>query len=124
MLDHDPERVLALLRAHLDAEGFEDLEARVHGMMWPDKSAADDPLVELTRRTAEGVYGIPSAVVPMTGGSSPTYAFSRPLVIPVVTAGLGYPGSRTHSPDEQIRLSDLLLASRHIARILDGFADL
>ena len=32
------------------------------------------------------------------------------------------PGSRTHAPDENIRLPDFLRAARHIARILDGFA--
>ncbi|MBI1743858.1 M20/M25/M40 family metallo-hydrolase [Candidatus Acetothermia bacterium] len=92
--------------------------------MWPNKVAGDHPLVALTARTGEEVYGKPSVLVPMTGGSSPVYAFADPLKISVVTAGVGYPGSRVHAPDEHVRLNDFLNAARHIARILDGFADL
>jgi len=36
-------------------------------------------------------------------------------------AGVGYADNRTHSPDEHVRFSDFLNASRHIARIIDGF---
>jgi acetylornithine deacetylase/succinyl-diaminopimelate desuccinylase-like protein len=39
-----------------------------------------------------------------------------------VTAGVDYPGSKVHAPDEHVRLDHFLLAARHIARILDGFA--
>ena len=42
----------------------------------------------------------------------------------VVSPGVGYPGSRTHSPDEHVRLDHFLLASQHMARILDRFAGL
>ncbi|MDR7417628.1 MAG: M20/M25/M40 family metallo-hydrolase [Armatimonadota bacterium] len=118
----DPEDIFAKLRAHLDAQGFTDVALRRLGMMWPARIPVDDPLVALTVRTAEEVYGQPAQVRPIGGGSSPIYAFARPLGIPVVTAGVGYAGNRTHAPDEHVRLQDFLNASRHIARILDGFA--
>jgi acetylornithine deacetylase/succinyl-diaminopimelate desuccinylase-like protein len=120
--DQDPQDILAKLRAHLDGLGFGDVQVQPLGMMWPAKVPADDPLVALTTRTAAEVYGQPSLLTPMTGGSSPVYAFAGPLGIPEVSPGLGYPGSRTHAPDENIRLPDFLRAARHIARILDGFA--
>jgi len=120
----DPEDILAKLRAHLDREGFPDVTVRRLGMMWPARVSVDDPLVGLTVRAAEAVYGVPAQIRPIGGGSSPIYAFARPLGIPVVTAGVGYAGNRTHAPDEHVRLVDFLNAARHIARILDGFADL
>jgi acetylornithine deacetylase/succinyl-diaminopimelate desuccinylase-like protein len=120
----DPEDVFGKLRVHLDREGFTDVALRNLGMMWPARIPVDAPLVGLTVRAAEEVYGLPAQVRPIGGGSSPIYAFSRPLGIPVVTAGVGYAGNRTHAPDEHVRLADFLNASRHIARILDGFADL
>jgi acetylornithine deacetylase/succinyl-diaminopimelate desuccinylase-like protein len=120
----DPEDIFAKLRAHLDRGGFTDVALRKLGMMWPALISADDPLVGLTATTAEQVYGLPAQIRPIGGGSSPIYAFSRPLGIPVVTAGVGYAGNRTHAPDEHVRLSDFLNASRHIGRILDGFAAL
>ena len=122
--DQDPDDILAKLRAHLHGAGFGDVMVMRHGAMWPARAAADDPLVQLTIRTGEEVYGKPSVVTPLTGGSSPVYAFAGPLGIPVVNPGVGYWDSRTHSPDEHIRLQDFLNGARQIARIIDGFAGL
>ena len=118
----DPKDIFEKLRAHLDREGFSDVEVKWLGAMWPSKVPGEHPLVELYARTAEEVYGKQSILIPMTGGSSPVYAFAGPLNIPVINPGLGYDGSRTHAPDENIRLTDFVNASRHVARILDGFA--
>ena len=120
----DPDDIFKKLRAHLDDAGFADVTATRVGAMWPAKAPADDPLVTLTARTAEEVYGLPSQIAPLAGGSSPIYAFAGPLGIPVVNAGVGYWNSRTHAPDEHVRLHDFLNGARHIARIIDGFAAL
>ena len=124
--DQNPEEIITLIRQHLDAAGFADVEMKVHGMMWPFKASDADPLVQLTQRTAGEVYGVtPRPPVPLGGGSSPAYAFSGPLGnIPVVHAGVGYPNANGHAPDENMRIQDLLNGARHIARLLDGFADL
>jgi acetylornithine deacetylase/succinyl-diaminopimelate desuccinylase-like protein len=123
--DQDPDDIFSKLRSYLDAEGFADIQLIRLGAMWPAKISTDNPLVELTSRTGSEVYQKTALVEPLSGGSSPVYAFSKPLGdIPVVTAGVGYGGNKTHAPDEHLRLVDFLNASRHIARILDGFADL
>ena len=124
--DQNPEEIVELLRKHLDAQGFEDVNVKTFGMMWPFKASMDDPLVKLTLATAEEVYGVePRPPFPLGGGSSPAYAFSGPLGnIPVVHAGIGYPNSNGHAPDENMRIDDFVNGARHIARLLDGFADL
>jgi len=122
--DQDPQDIFAKLRRHLDREGFEDVQVLSHGAMWPWKMSPDDPLVALTARAAQEVYGVPSLLTPMGGGSSPTYAFAGPLRIPVVTAGVGYGKNQTHAPDEHVRLQDFIGAARHISRILERFAAL
>ena len=124
--DQNPEEIVQLLRKHLDASGFEDVQLKVHGMMWPFKASDADPLVQLTQRTAHEVYGVqPRPPIPLGGGSSPAYAFSGPLGnIPVVHAGIGYPNANGHAPNENMRIADFLNGARHIARLLDGFADL
>ena len=57
----------------------------------------------------------------MIGGSGPNHAFIRELNVPVATAGIGYPGSNVHAPNENIRLDLYLKGARHIARILKEF---
>ena len=123
--DQDPKDIFAKLRRHLDQSGFEDVSLTWLGAMWPFKAPADNPFVKLTARTAEAVYGKPFEMFPLVGGSSPVYAFAKPLGnIPVVMAGTGYAQNNAHAPDEHIRLVDFQNGARHIARILDGFADL
>jgi len=121
----EPDEILAGLRAHLDREGYGDVVVTRLGAMSPAKTPADDPFVMLTARTGDEVYGRPTLLDPLEGGSSPSYAFSGPLGgIPVVLAGVGYWGSRAHAPDEHIRLDDFRQGIRHVARILEGFAEL
>lgn len=121
----DPEDIFAKLRAHLDDHGYDDVEVSALAMMWPAKVEPDDPLVALTMSTAKAVYDKPSLIDPLIGGSSPVYAFADPLGgIPIVTAGINYPGGRVHSPDEHFKIADFLQGSRHVAYILDGFASI
>ncbi len=116
--DQRPERVLELLRAHLDAEGFSDVQIADLGGEPPARTDPDDPFVALVVRTAEPVYGAPMQLVPMVGGSGPNYPFVHTLNLPVVTAGAGYPGTRAHAPNENIRLDLYLKHAKHMARLL------
>ena len=124
--DQDPQDILTKLRAHLDTQGFGDAHVTpLGGMMWPYKASADDPLVSLAASTGEAVYQKKYRLTPLLSGSSPIYAFAGPLGgIPVISAGVGYKGSLNHAPNENVRLDDFLKASRHIARIVLGFADI
>jgi acetylornithine deacetylase/succinyl-diaminopimelate desuccinylase-like protein len=121
----DPDDIFAKLRTHLDQQGFRDVSITRLGAMWPYKALAEDPFVQLAERSAEAVYGRPYRIAPLAGGSTPIYAFARPLGgIPVISAGVGNSNNRAHSPDEYVRLDDFLKGARHIARILNGFANL
>ncbi|MGE5223583.1 MAG: M20/M25/M40 family metallo-hydrolase [Omnitrophica WOR_2 bacterium] len=120
--DQDPDDIFARLRAYLDGQGFTDVSLTRLGSMWPYKAPADDPLIELTAESAEEVYQQPYFTEPLSGGSSPVYAFAKPLGnIPVVWAGVGYGNNRAHSPDEHVRLVDFVNGARHIARIINAF---
>jgi acetylornithine deacetylase/succinyl-diaminopimelate desuccinylase-like protein len=120
----DPEDILVKLRAHLDQQGFEDIQVKVLGKMWPFTTPVGDPLVDLAVRTGQEVYGKSTLIGPISGGSSPIYAVAGPLGIPVINPGVGYWDNHTHAPNEHIRLRDFLNGSRQIARIISGFADL
>jgi acetylornithine deacetylase/succinyl-diaminopimelate desuccinylase-like protein len=119
--DQTPEQVLKALRTHLDNEGFQDIQIKFLGGEEPARTDADDPFVALVVETARPVYGLPMQIVPMSGGSGPNHAFVHYLHLPVVTAGIGHPGSQGHAPNENIRLDLYLKGAKHIARILKEF---
>lgn len=119
--DQTPERVLELLRVHLDAEGFSDVEITFLGGEAPARTDPDDPFVRLVVDAAQDVYDAPMQIVPMVGGSGPNYVFQKYLNVPIVTAGIGHPGAQAHAPNENIRLDLYLKGAKHIARILKEF---
>lgn len=120
--DQTPEEVLRLLRIHLDQQGYADVEVKLLGGESSARTDPDDPFVQLVVDQAAEVYGVPMQVVPMTGGSGPNHLFIETLHLPVVTAGMGYPGTLAHAPNENVRLDLYLKDARHIARILIAFA--
>jgi acetylornithine deacetylase/succinyl-diaminopimelate desuccinylase-like protein len=120
--DQTPEMTLKLLRAHLDAEGFSDVKVNYIGGEAPGRTDPDHPFVKLVSDTAAEIYGQPMQIVPMIGGSGPNHAFLEYLKVPVVTAGVGHPGSQAHAPNENVRLDLYLKGAKHITRILKTFA--
>jgi len=120
--DQTPEQVLAALRLHLDQEGFSDIKITFLGGEKPARTDPNNPFVSLVVEAARPVYGHPMQVVPMSGGSGPNHAFVHFLHLPVVSAGIGYPGSLGHAPNENIRLDLYLKGAMHIVRILKEFS--
>lgn len=116
-----PANVLISLRTFLDGGGFEDVEITYLGGEPPAKTDPDDPFVSLVVRTAEPVYGVPMQITPMIGGSGPNYPFINILNLPVATAGVGYPGSQAHAPNENMRIDLYQKGAEHIARIINEF---
>lgn len=121
--DQTPEEILAKLRAHLDAEGFEDVQIEYLGGEAPARTDPDDPFIKLVVETAGEVYGAPMQLVPLVGGSGPNAPFIHDLGLPVATAGLGYPDTRGHAPNENIRLDLYLKHAKHMARLMLKLAE-
>ncbi|MCI0577516.1 MAG: M20/M25/M40 family metallo-hydrolase [Chloroflexi bacterium] len=119
--NQSPDDILAKLRAHLDAQGFGDIEIVYHGGTRPARTDPNHPFVQLTNETAAEVYGQEMVVSPLSGGSGPNYPFVHTLRLPVVATGVGYPGGRVHAPNEHIRLHDFIQGIRHTARIVEAF---
>lgn len=116
-----PPQVLEQLRAHLDREGFQDVQITYLGGGPAARTDPDHPFVKLVVDTSEAAFGKKMDLVPMVGGSGPNYAFVHTLKLPVVTTGIGYPGGNAHAPDENIRIDLYLKGAKHIARILQAF---
>lgn len=121
--DQTPEEVLKNLRQHLDAEGFSDIHITYLGGEAPARTDPEDPFVNLVVEAARSVYGQPMQVVPMIGGSGPNHVFIETLHLPIVTSGVGHPGSQAHAPNENVRIDLYLKGAKHIAQILGAFGN-
>ncbi|HLF74436.1 MAG TPA: M20/M25/M40 family metallo-hydrolase [Anaerolineales bacterium] len=120
--DQRPEDILTKLRAHLDAGGFEDVQITFLGGEPAARTDPDDRFVQTVVECAEEVYEFPMELVPMVGGSGPNHPFVHDLGLPVATAGLGYPDTRAHAPNENIRVDLYLKHARHMARVIRKFS--
>jgi acetylornithine deacetylase/succinyl-diaminopimelate desuccinylase-like protein len=119
--DQTPKEILEKLRKHLDAEGFSDIEIDYLGGEAPGRTDPDDPFVKLTIDAAKQVYPGEPVVYPMIGGSGPNHIFLETLHIPIVTAGIGYPGSLAHAPNENMVITNFVAGVKHTARIVEKF---
>jgi len=120
--DQTPDEIVAKLRDHLDARGFADIEVRRLSGARPARTPIDHPFVELVRETARQVYPVEPLVSPTMAGTGPLYPFVDTLGLPTADCGVGYPESRIHAPNENIRLADFVRGAQHVAAILDRFA--
>ena len=55
----------------------------------------------------------------MMTGTGPVYLLCGQFGVPIVTAGVGYAGSRIHAPDEHIRIADFIAGTKYIAALLE-----
>jgi acetylornithine deacetylase/succinyl-diaminopimelate desuccinylase-like protein len=120
--EQDPDEVVLQLRNHLDEEGFSKVEITYLGGEPPARTPLDDEFLALVVESARPVYGVPQMIVPMSGGSGPNHPFIHTLNLPVATAGISYPGSQVHSPNENIDLECFRKGIQHITRIVVEFA--
>lgn len=94
----EPEDAYRMIRGHLDANGFTEIELRRMSGYPAASTSVEAPLVQ----AALGVfnkYGVQTRVSPWLAGSAPFYQFTRTLGLPFVVGGLGH-GAGAHAPDE------------------------
>ncbi|MBI2887670.1 MAG: M20/M25/M40 family metallo-hydrolase [Chloroflexi bacterium] len=116
--DQRPQEVLALLRRHLDQEGFSDIAVRALAAEAPARSPISAPFVGLVARAAQQVYGAPPGIRPSIAGTGPMAPVVELLGVTVADCGIAYPGSGVHAPNEHVRIADFLNGMKHCAAIL------
>ncbi|MEO5952190.1 MAG: M20/M25/M40 family metallo-hydrolase [Chloroflexia bacterium] len=122
--DQDPQHILASLRQHLKDQGYGDVEVvELEGSSRPAQSPVDTPLMKAVADSARLIYGVEPRILPRMAATGPMEALCQRHGLPAIGgAGVGYAGSRTHSPNENIRLDDFIRGAKHIAAILAAFA--
>ena len=121
--DQDPDDIFTKLRHHLDSRGFSDITLRLLSGERPARTPVSDPLVEVVRRAVVDAYGREPLIVPTMAGTGPLYPFVATLGLPTADIGIGYPDTRIHAPDENIRIEDFLNGTKAVAALLQRFAE-
>lgn len=116
--DQDPWAVRRLLRAHLDAHGFEDVEIFDLGHEHPYWSPIDAPIVDAAARAVEEAFGRPAIRQFSSPGTAPMHEICAVDRIPIVALGCGDHHARAHAPDESISLERYAQAARAIGRLI------
>jgi len=118
-----PEEILSKLRKHLDSHGFSDITiAPTTEGENPARTPLDSPFVNIVASTGKEVFGVDPVIIPSMAGSGPMYYFTDTLSLPTAGIGVDYLGSRAHAPDENIRLADFILGTKHVAALLERMA--
>jgi acetylornithine deacetylase/succinyl-diaminopimelate desuccinylase-like protein len=123
VVGQDPEAIIGNLRRHLDKFGFEDIKLRQFSTERAARTAIDDPFVAVAQASARDAYGQEPFIVPNMPATGPMYHFVHDLGLPSVMAGINYVGGRDHAPDEHIRISDFYPGTKHIAALIQRFAE-
>jgi acetylornithine deacetylase/succinyl-diaminopimelate desuccinylase-like protein len=113
---------VALLRVHLDQQGFDDCMITKLGGERAFHTDLSDPFVPVVVGAARDATGREIVVVPTSAGTGPMHDVGGPLGIPILSIGAGYWGCNAHAPDEHIRRADFEETVVMIARVLERFA--
>jgi acetylornithine deacetylase/succinyl-diaminopimelate desuccinylase-like protein len=119
--NQDPVKIFELLKTHLKTHGFEDINVRLMGPLWPAKTPLDDRFVTVVRNALNTVHNQSPTVYPSMSGSGPMWLFTNKLHMPTVSIGVGDASSRPHSPNESIDLTDYEEGIKVIQEIITHF---
>ncbi len=117
--DQTPPEILEKLRAHLGAEGFEDLEVEFLGGVNPSRTPVDHPYVQTVARAVRLATGQEPILSPSMGGSGPDYVFTGLLGLPSVWLPLSPHDSNNHAPNESISLEGFFQGIKISAAIME-----
>ncbi|MGD9048471.1 MAG: M20/M25/M40 family metallo-hydrolase [Anaerolineae bacterium] len=121
--DQDPDDILAKLRAHLKAGGFDDVQVHKLGGAEPVVTPMEHPFVQRILEISERFAGKPPSVTPLVGGTLPLLGALRRYVGVPGLMGPGnaaYWASGAHAPNEHVRLSDIDRAVRFNCYMFDA----
>lgn len=120
--DQDPAEIVVMLREHLAAQGFDDIEVVDLGGSYPSRTPVDNALNRAIATASQKAYGKEAIFEPHQAGSTPQWVIERYLSMPCSATGVGYVTSMTHAPNENIRIDQLIAGTKYMATIMTEFA--
>ncbi|MDA1000307.1 MAG: M20/M25/M40 family metallo-hydrolase [bacterium] len=121
VVDQDPEKIRDCVRRHLDKHGFGDIDVKLLFRSCPAKSDPESATVKACFEASRRVYGADPVINPFGSGSTPTWMVIRHLGMPLVSTGVGYITARTHSANENLKISHLIEGAKYMAAICEAF---
>jgi len=121
VLSQKPKVLLERLKKHLRAKGYSDVVVREYGMEEAARTPPGDLFVKAAVKAAEQEYPKPPVVSISSAGTGPMYLFTKNLKAPCICIGVGYPYTRGHSPNENIRIQDFVNGTKWMARTINNF---
>jgi acetylornithine deacetylase/succinyl-diaminopimelate desuccinylase-like protein len=108
--DQDPNDILEKLKAHLKAQGFEDVQIKRLSAAEPVVTPLDLEFVQRIRKICQDFTNKAPEITALGGGTLPLLGSMKRNVgvLGISTSGNpSYYGSGAHAPNEHIRLSDI-----------------
>lgn len=116
------ERVVELLRKHLDKHGFTDVEIISMPGAPAYRTDPDNPLAKAAIAASEETYHIPPAIYPNSSGTMGVYHFCHATGLSCVMYGVANEFSQVHAPNENIYVEDFILGIKMTASVIDKFS--
>lgn len=116
-----PQKVAALLREHLDKNGFEDIEIRQSHGIHPFNTNPSNSFVDVVLKSVDQVYKEPPVILRNLAGSSPMYKMLNNTSIPAVQIGVANLQSNYHAPNENIYIEDFIQGIKVTAAVVKNF---
>jgi acetylornithine deacetylase/succinyl-diaminopimelate desuccinylase-like protein len=127
--EQDPDVIYEELCKFLSEKGFDDVEVkriRNEGDLLPGISDPNSPFVQKVVQALRETTGQEPTITPSSSGSGPVGSFvlapPRGLGLQIACFGTGYPDTRSHGPNENIRLDDMRSHMHVVARLLELYA--
>jgi acetylornithine deacetylase/succinyl-diaminopimelate desuccinylase-like protein len=99
------EQLADLVRTHLQAHGFDDIEVQVTASSPATRLDLKNPWVAWTMSSIEHSVGKPVTLLPNLAGSLPNDVFTDVLGLPTIWVPHSYPACSQHAPNEHLLAS-------------------
>jgi len=119
-----PERVLALLRSHLDRCGFQEVSVETLATVETAKTDPDSAIARAVVAAARTLYGEPIVKPTEEYAGRQGVWLGNYLGMPGVGTGVGPPGHRGHATDEFVTEEHYLRGIKFAAAIFEQYAAL
>jgi acetylornithine deacetylase/succinyl-diaminopimelate desuccinylase-like protein len=124
--NQDKEKMMSLVRRHLDKHGYKDIKmTEIDSYIDWAKCSVREPVVQSMIHSLRE-FNLDPSILPLDPSSVPYYIFTRALNIPFTSGGIGH-SALSHSPNEYIviegnkKIAGFAEAEKFMVHFMDDF---